>query len=172
MWHVIIIVIIAKPLWTVASLPCGHGGYKHPSSYEVTCDCGIWCVSLDLSIYSWMSYSRLLLCFMSYCSQCCVDVGSRERSRSEKTDPGRRLQKWSYYVGKRFSGIICTVHVYTYDIMHIHRCFFVNISTVALTLADLSSNKAGVNSHLHSWITLWHVQALPCDLAAYKKTVF
>jgi len=33
---IIIIIIIAKPLWTVTSLRCGHGGYRRPSSYEVT----------------------------------------------------------------------------------------------------------------------------------------
>jgi len=33
------IVIITKPLWTVASLHCCHGAYRHSSSYEVT----FWC---------------------------------------------------------------------------------------------------------------------------------
>jgi len=33
---IIIIIITAKPLWTTASLHCGHGGYRRPSSYEET----------------------------------------------------------------------------------------------------------------------------------------
>jgi len=33
---IIITIIIAKPFWTVVLIHCGHGGCRHPSSYEVT----------------------------------------------------------------------------------------------------------------------------------------
>ena len=58
--YFVIIIIIVKPLWTVASLHCGHGGYRRPSSYEETFQDGstrsfmvdqgsvdIWCQASD-----------------------------------------------------------------------------------------------------------------------------